>query len=70
MGIYIEIALTGKLEVKETVPGKKLQHMVEKADSCLDLIFPGSVQSQFKLDLGFGSDSLHPCISFFAHFVP
>jgi hypothetical protein len=47
----VEIAIGLHLDVKETVTGKKGQHVIQKADAGADLGPPAAVQVDSNIDL-------------------
>ena len=63
MVVYIEIAVYPDAEIKKSVTGESVQHVIKKTDSCLNIRVSGSVQHQFQLDLSFFCISFYGCFS-------
>ena len=52
VGIHVDVALTGHFQVKESVAGKAVQHVVKEAHTGLCMADAGAVQIQADSDVG------------------
>ena len=57
VGVNLDIAPGGHLQVEEAVPGERFQHVVQKRDGRVDAALALAVQVDLKLDLGLGGVS-------------
>ena len=53
VAVHMQVALHTHRQVKQAVPGKAVQHMIEKADSGLNVAFSASVQIQLYCNIRF-----------------
>ena len=57
--VDMQIAFGVKLEIHQAVAGQLLQHMIEKADACMNIIHARAVEIELNLNLGLISFTLH-----------
>ena len=63
MAVHIQIAVYGKIQIKESMTCKSIQHMVKKSDAGIQAGFSGSVQIQTHRDLRLFGISLYQYIT-------
>ena len=51
--VHMEIAIDMYSQIKESMSGKPLQHMVEETNAGVHVAFPRAVQNEGRLDLRF-----------------
>jgi hypothetical protein len=61
MGINVQIAFAFNLKVEQTVAGKQLEHVIEKADSGSDLRVASAIEIELNSDISLASRSLFIC---------
>ena len=70
VGIYFCIAFDADGQVKKSVTGKAVQHMIKKRDSGVNLIFPMTIQVDGQFDIGFFCLSFTACNAVLFHILP
>ena len=52
MGVNFDIAFAAHVQIKQTMAPKRIKHVVEERNACLDVGFARAVQIDLNLDVG------------------